>query len=563
MGWDFPLSFGSEDAALKIYNMNYNILNDTLDNSTYANFGTVPRDSTSLVKLYVENSGLATIYSAKLVGIESSGQYGDAEDTYEAMNLPIELGNLEGKEIAKVDVEWEIPSDISLGLKIWGIQAQDSDEFEFINNHDYWKKITITNNDTDLLTDFQVEINFDAASITWANTTSDGRDIRFYDENFNLLPYWIHTWTPTTTTGKVYVRIPKLESGNDYIIYMGYGNSDLASLSNGVGTFELFEDFEGSFLNNWTLTGAMTYTFTSTALRLLGGGAEGTGLIIALPWLTNFVVEVGGGRTSVTTNHNNCVWIAINPTDTGTSSNAAKTQVIRDYGLAGGSVNQLYVVNYYVNAVAGAFTAKSVFQNNGVAVPYYPEGTAQAATTYSTKPLYVLISSVGTIPLDIYYLRVRKHVKTAPTITFAAVADITAEFTNPDVASEISACVGNVISQIHIYDVDFRNVMYEIGDFNATWRLPGTEGIQIWGIYQPRPVGDYYFPEMDNLGINDALFFTVTDYLVDIHDKIDIEGVRFDLQAIQVHPIADQKIYKMCVLKRQPEYYATCKGVVS
>jgi hypothetical protein len=124
-------------------------------------------------------------------------------------------------------------------------------------------------------------------------------------------------------------------------------------------------------------------------------------------------------------------------------------------------------------------------------------------------------------------------------------------------------CVANVTKQLGIYDVDFRNIMYEVGDFNATWRLPGTEGITIWGIYQPRPVGDYYFPEMDNLGINDALFFTVTDYLVDIHDKIDIEGVRFDLQAIQVHPIADQKIYKMCVLKRQPEYYATCTGTVS
>jgi hypothetical protein len=124
-------------------------------------------------------------------------------------------------------------------------------------------------------------------------------------------------------------------------------------------------------------------------------------------------------------------------------------------------------------------------------------------------------------------------------------------------------CVANISKQLGIYDVDFRNIMYEVGDFNATWRLPGTEGITIWGIYQPRPVGDYYFPEMDNLGINDALFFTVTDYLVDIHDKIDIEGVRFDLQAIQVHPIADQKIYKMCVLKRQPEYYATCKGIIS
>jgi len=124
-------------------------------------------------------------------------------------------------------------------------------------------------------------------------------------------------------------------------------------------------------------------------------------------------------------------------------------------------------------------------------------------------------------------------------------------------------CVANISKQLGIYDVDFRNIMYEVGDFNAVWRLPGTEGITIWGIYQPRPVGDYFFPEMDNVGINDALFFTVTDYMVDIHDKIDIEGVRFDLQAIQVHPIADQKIYKMCVLKRQPEYYATCKGIVS
>lgn len=187
----------------------------------------------------------------------------------------------------------------------------------------------------------------------------------------------------------------------------------------------------------------------------------------------------------------------------------------------------------------------------------YYSSSWRAGQNRNISELWIFTDAKSTYWLNAMY---RMHNNPDAYIEYGTEVDLDSLTAADDIPVD---CVANVTKQLGIYDVDFRNIMYEVGDFNATWRLPGTEGITIWGIYQPRPVGDYYFPEMDNLGINDALFFTVTDYLVDIHDKIDIEGVRFDLQAIQVHPIADQKIYKMCVLKRQPEYYATAKGVVS
>jgi hypothetical protein len=219
---------------------------------------------------------------------------------------------------------------------------------------------------------------------------------------------------------------------------------------------------------------------------------------------------------------------------------------------AGNNVVQYFNLAYYTPSYSYTFTTETF--GFGFIGGY---GAAACATNMSLSELWIFTDVKSTYWLNAMY---RMYNNPDAYIEYGTEVDLD-DLTALDI--DEADCVANVTKQLGIYDVDFRNIMYEVGDFNATWRLPGTEGITIWGIYQPRPVGDYYFPEMDNLGINDALFFTVTDYLVDIHDKIDIEGVRFDLQAIQVHPIADQKIYKMCVLKRQPEYYATAKGVVS
>lgn len=133
-----------------------------------------------------------------------------------------------------------------------------------------------------------------------------------------------------------------------------------------------------------------------------------------------------------------------------------------------------------------------------------------------------------------------------------------------DFTDEKVCCIANIVRQLEIYDYDFKKMVYEVGAKNAYWRVPGSgEGIYVWGKLEMRPLYGEDVSFVDNLYANDAYFYTFTDYTYDIHDKLDVEGVLYDIQAIQVHDAGSETIYKTLVLKRQPEYYACCVGVVS
>jgi len=132
-----------------------------------------------------------------------------------------------------------------------------------------------------------------------------------------------------------------------------------------------------------------------------------------------------------------------------------------------------------------------------------------------------------------------------------------------DFTDEKVCCIANIVRQLEIYDYDFKKMVYEVGDKNALWRPPGSEGIYVWGKLEMRPLYGEDVSFVDNLYANDAYFYTFTDYLYDVHDKLVVEGVLYDIQAIQVNDAGRETIYKTLVLKRQPEYYACCVGVVS
>ncbi len=132
-----------------------------------------------------------------------------------------------------------------------------------------------------------------------------------------------------------------------------------------------------------------------------------------------------------------------------------------------------------------------------------------------------------------------------------------------DFTDEKVCCIANIVRQLEIYDYDFKKMVYEVGAKNAYWRVPGSgEGIYVWGKLEMRPLYGEDVSFVDNLYANDAYFYTFTDYGYDIHDKLDVEGVLYDIQAIQVHDAGRETIYKTLVLKRQPEYYACCTGTV-
>ena len=550
------ITFDGDAPAIIILDADGNTLDDTLDENTYATFGTIPKGGNAPITLYVKNTGATPIYSAKCEGIASSNQLGEAANTYEAIDLPQELGNIDPRETIELQVVWTVPATASTGMKIFGLKVEDSTYLAISENHDYFVKITITNNDTDLLTDFPIEIDLDVDSIDWSKTTSDGRDLRFYDENFNSLSYYIETWIPATTTGKVWVRVPKIIGKETIYLYLGYGKFDLYSASDLYAKYEFHENFNGAFDEDWTLTGSMNYSFVVNMLELASGGSSSTGLIhyFDFPINSGIVIEFAGTRPLNSTSHVNLISIYGLPAAGGT-----RFQILKE------KANHLYICNYDCGNVSGAFDAKIIYRKDK-AIPYYP-ATTERTTSYNpveTQDNYIMISSYSNvIKLKIDYIYIYKYCKTAPTIVFTDVADIAAEFTNPDVDSGIICVIGNVVRQLQFHNYDFKKIIYEVGYNNALWRPPGSSGIYVWGKLEMRPLYGEDVSFVDNLYANDAYFYTFTDYQYDIHDKLDVEGVLYDIQAIQVHDAGRETIYKTLILKRQPEYYACCVGIVS
>ena len=569
MVFTFPIVFGDDAPGLVVLDADGNELDDTLDENTYASFGTIPKNSSSPLTLYVKNTGRSPIYSVKVEGVASSHQLGEAANTYEALDLPQEMGSISALETIPVTITWSVPSTAPTGMKIFGIQATDSDTFEFIDNHDYFKKITITNNDTNPMLDFQVKINFDN-TFDWANTTSDGRDLRFYDTNFKALPHFVRFWVPVSETGIVYVKVPKIESGESIDIYLGYGKFDLVSTSTPTALL-FYEKFSDGFYNSWVNTGTLTYSFTALGIQLLTATAVGTGLVAAFPEYSNVAFDVAMSRAANTTTHRGGLWAVKEPTHdvTSTSGDSEKYRqgVAYDYGNSGTSSEKGYYGTDNT-APAGTSYGRVELFANGVIKSYWDASDTTAPTLKATsshyyKFPYLMLTLIAlNHPVTIHYIYAYKIPTIAPTIVFADVADITAEITNPDVDSGIICVIGNVVRQLTFHDYDFKKIIYEVGYNNALWRPPGGSGIYVWGKLEMRPLYGEDVSFVDNLYANDAYFYTFTDYGYDIHDKLDVEGVLYDIQAIQVHDAGSETIYKTLVLKRQPEYYACCVGIV-
>lgn len=568
----FPLPFDGDAPAIVILDADGNVLDDSLDENTYATFGTIPKGGSSTLTLYVKNTGATPIYSVKCEGIASSNQLGEAANTYEVVDLPQELGNIDPREIIELEVVWTVPLEASTGMKIFGLKVVDSTYLSISENHEKYVKITITNNDTDLLLDFPIEIDLDVDSIDWAETTSDGRDLRFYDENLNELPYYLETWTPATTTGKVWVRVPKIEGGESIDIYMGYGKFDLISISTTAAKYELYDDFDDAFANDYALVGSPSYEFSGSKLVLKGGCTTGTtdGIYFPLPTpYPKLVVE--GAITTYANSSRAHTWYHTLFFENG----IATTRTVGDYTLGIVSYKdsnsseadaEIVVANVStdVSATAGETNTFKTICNTASYTGYVNDALKGTYTIDRSFPIYLRIF---TTTLSTYcglgYIGVYKYCPTAMTITFTEVADITAEFTNPDVDSGIICVIGNVVRQLTFHDYDFKKIIYEVGYNNAYWRVPGGSGIYVWGKLEMRPLYGEDVSFVDNLYANDAYFYTFTDYTYDIHDKLDVEGVLYDIQAIQVHDAGRETIYKTLVLKRQPEYYACCVGIVS
>ena len=113
----------------------------------------------------------------------------------------------------------------------------------------YRKPFIITNRNSTSLTDFQVKISLNTASLISAGKMlATGADIRFADSLCNNLSYTIDDSINTTTTS-IWVKVNNLAAVSNKTIYLYYGNATAIAASNPDSTFLLYDAFNGSSLN--------------------------------------------------------------------------------------------------------------------------------------------------------------------------------------------------------------------------------------------------------------------------------------------------------------------------
>lgn len=123
----------------------------------------------------------------------------------------------------------------------------------------YQMEINVTNSGSSVLSNFQVMVEFNSAAFVSAGKMKiSGSDIRFIDNNNNLLSHWIVPGTFNTSNTQIWINVTEIPVDASKI-YMYYGNSSAFSTSNGEETFTFFDDFE-SGTANWDFCGGSHYT---------------------------------------------------------------------------------------------------------------------------------------------------------------------------------------------------------------------------------------------------------------------------------------------------------------
>lgn len=135
-----------------------------------------------------------------------------------------------------------------------------------------WKhrvSIRVVENSGNTLTDFQVFVSLDTASLIGAGKMqANGSDIRFTDSAGNGIPYWIESGINSGNT-TILIRTPLVPASSAETVYMYYGNPTAISMSNASAVFDFFDDFLGTELDSgkWTWR-----TFRATNGEPLGPG---------------------------------------------------------------------------------------------------------------------------------------------------------------------------------------------------------------------------------------------------------------------------------------------------
>ena len=175
----------------------------------------------------------------------------------------------------------------------------------------YRRAVTITNNTSTELTDFQVRIELNSSNFDFSKANADGSDIRFTeDDGETLIPHWIEKWDGSNQVAVVWVKVPYVPANGTATIYLYYSNSSAADASDPEAVFEFFDDFEGSSLDtskwdvynnpqvsvsNSVLTISGTHSITTSPEMLKSKATFGPGYVLEARVNQDFTGQSHGG----------------------------------------------------------------------------------------------------------------------------------------------------------------------------------------------------------------------------------------------------------------------------
>jgi hypothetical protein len=198
--------------------------------------------------------------------------YADVEDS----NAVTALTSNSSTEDNGGNTNWTINADgcqpLSLTQASYRWSNDDGEELHYDSiswydtNWGYRVPITVTNNVTSSLTDYQVAVSLDTATLVTAGKMQNNcADIRVTDaDKVTVLNHWIETGCNTSTT-KIWTKIPSLSASESKTIYVYYGNETAPSTTSISSTFLLGDDFNDGTLdtNIWTTSATGTGAYVN------------------------------------------------------------------------------------------------------------------------------------------------------------------------------------------------------------------------------------------------------------------------------------------------------------
>ncbi len=159
------------------------------------------------------------------------------------------------KKPSSLQLKFAVPLVIFVVIAVSGVSMAWWDA-----NWQYRVPVTVTETSGSSLTDYQVKITLDTASLISAGKmNADCSDIRVVDsDDLTALSFWVEDGTCNTASTVIWAKVPSLTASSSKTIYVYYGNSGATSASDITNTFILGDDFNDGVLAGTAIDGTWT-----------------------------------------------------------------------------------------------------------------------------------------------------------------------------------------------------------------------------------------------------------------------------------------------------------------